>query len=465
VHHGDLVETCDQWFVEGCWDGLLEDGAFDQSDSFFGSGVRLRKDEVVVAASRATVDNIYYCSSADEVIVSNSLLLLLAMTGARLDGGIDYRESFTGAVRGIKRYRSSFPVAHASFGDVSQLYFGNLRIGHGRVTVDLPSCQESFESYDSYVSYLVRKTTGIYANATSSARRHPFDCYTTLSTGYDSTAVASLVGKHCGIAHCVMASPEGVDSHRREDARPIAEVLGMEPFFIKAAPEGLGRRELYYYAANFHHFEMIFDEAARLFESKAGPAVLFTGYHGDKVWDRNLKQRYQSDEIKRGDMSGKGLSEIRLKAGFVNAALPFLGARKVSQIVAISNSAEMSPWSVGGDYDRPVPRRICEDAGIPRGAFGQRKHKVTTHKPRPLDRELRRDFVHDLGTSFGIRRDRLFLYDLLDQFSYHSRHFQFFDFLEEWKRSALRGNSSLRLLLSIWAVNKAADSMRQDLGD
>src|SRR3546814_7593610 len=115
----------------------------------------------------------------------------------------------------------------------SDVCSSDLRIGHGRVTVDLPSCQESFESYDSYVSYLVRKTTGIYANATSSARRHPFDCYTTLSTGYDSTAVASLVGKHCGIARCVMASPEGVDSHRREEARPIAEGNGMGALFIK----------------------------------------------------------------------------------------------------------------------------------------------------------------------------------------------------------------------------------------
>jgi len=463
VHHGDLVETREQWFVEGCWDGSLEQGGFDQSNSFFGSGIRLRSDEVIAVASRATVDNLFYCSTRDEVIISNSLLMLLAMTGARLAGDNGYEESFTGAVRGIKGYRKSFPVTHASFASVSQLYYGNLRIGQGELTVELPPCPASFESYDSYLAFLIGKATAICANATSSARRRPMDCYATLSTGYDSTAVACLVSKHCGVNRCVTTHPDGVGAAQREDARPIAAMLGMEPFFIDAASEGLGSRELYYYAANFHHFEMIFDKATRMFESKNHPTLLFTGYHGDKVWDRNLKERYLSDELKRGDMSGKGLGEIRLKAGFVNAALPFLGARTVSQIVAISKSAEMRPWSVGGDYDRPIPRRICEEAGIPRVAFGQQKRKITTHKSRPVDRDLRRRFMKDLKADFGIGSGRLLLFDVLDLLSYRLDRFRLFDFLSEWKRSALLGKANLRLLLSIWAINKTADSMHQKL--
>jgi hypothetical protein len=38
-------------------------------------------------------------------------------------------------------------------------------------------------------------------------------------------------------------------------------------------------------------------------------------------------------------------------------------------IIGLSNSPEMAPWQVGGDYDRPIPRRILEERGIERGTF------------------------------------------------------------------------------------------------
>ena len=36
-------------------------------------------------------------------------------------------------------------------------------------------------------------------------------------------------------------------------------------------------------------------------------------------------------------------------------------------------SQEMEPWRLGGKYDRPIARRIIEDAGVPRGMFGTKK--------------------------------------------------------------------------------------------
>ncbi len=38
----------------------------------------------------------------------------------------------------------------------------------------------------------------------------------------------------------------------------------------------------------------------------------------------------------------------------------------------------MAPWSVGGRYDRPLPRRIAEEAGLPRERFGVR-NRATSH--------------------------------------------------------------------------------------
>ena len=39
----------------------------------------------------------------------------------------------------------------------------------------------------------------------------------------------------------------------------------------------------------------------------------------------------------------------------------------------ISNSKEMQEYSVGGKYDRPIPRRIIETKGIKRDEFMLKK--------------------------------------------------------------------------------------------
>jgi hypothetical protein len=70
------------------------------------------------------------------------------------------------------------------------------------------------------------------------------------------------------------------------------------------------------------------------------------------------------------------LTEFRMRVGFLNASVPFFGCTRHPEIHAISTSVEMSPWSVGGSYDRPIPRRIAEEAGVPRDAFGVSKEAV-----------------------------------------------------------------------------------------
>lgn len=70
-----------------------------------------------------------------------------------------------------------------------------------------------------------------------------------------------------------------------------------------------------------------------------------------------------------------GLSslEFRLRSGHFVLAPPCIAARHNRAIYDIAMSAAMRPWSVGGDYDRPIPRRIAEEAGVARERFGTRK--------------------------------------------------------------------------------------------
>jgi hypothetical protein len=62
----------------------------------------------------------------------------------------------------------------------------------------------------------------------------------------------------------------------------------------------------------------------------------------------------------------------------------------------------MAPWSVGGSYDRPIPRRIVESAGIPRRLVGQRKRAVLQKLSVPEDEHWRREFGEWLRLNRGM---------------------------------------------------------------
>jgi hypothetical protein len=105
-----------------------------------------------------------------------------------------------------------------------------------------------------------------------------------------------------------------------------------------------------------------------------GQRVLVTGFHGDKIWGLHSKP---TSVIQRGDISGSSLGEFRLRRDFVHLPLPFCAAQRHADIARISHSEEMKAFSIGGDYDRPIPRRIAEEAGVPRELIGTGKKAVS----------------------------------------------------------------------------------------
>ncbi|MFQ6025971.1 MAG: hypothetical protein ACE5Q6_00490, partial [Dehalococcoidia bacterium] len=97
--------------------------------------------------------------------------------------------------------------------------------------------------------------------------------------------------------------------------------------------------------------------------------IVFTGY-GGTLWDRivNLGAHFP-----RTDISGVSLGEFRLRTGFVHLPVAFIGATSRMSIRRISTSPEMALWSINESYDRPIARRIVEEAGVDRHLFGQEK--------------------------------------------------------------------------------------------
>jgi hypothetical protein len=59
----------------------------------------------------------------------------------------------------------------------------------------------------------------------------------------------------------------------------------------------------------------------------------------------------------------------------------------------------MGPWRPGNSYNRPIPRRIAGEAGVPRDLFEQARVGSVVLFPRPslpYGRELREEFLESL---------------------------------------------------------------------
>ena len=77
--------------------------------------------------------------------------------------------------------------------------------------------------------------------------------------------------------------------------------------------------EIDFLATGYGGDDLIYSSAER----RLGARLLLTGYHGDKVWARHNDS--VSPNIVRGDPSGGSLAEFRLRVGFLNLPVPFIG--------------------------------------------------------------------------------------------------------------------------------------------
>ncbi len=404
VYHGSAVERSPEWLVEGVWDDEFPAGGFHTSPHFFGSGIRVAEGRLYFVPSSALVNRLVYCRYRDRIVVSNSLALLLGFTGATLNPAHQYRAETYALRHGVGRYPRSFTVTHPEIRSFYQLYDECLVLGSGDLAFESLRRAPPITSFEHYRALLGEALGRLRANYASAARRLPMTAFATISSGYDSAASAALVAP-LGIATCFTSRRS--NSHipawlsRRaaiDDGKPIADLLGLRTVYLdRRAP--VDGDELYFLAPGCAPTMTVLHPLARHLQQRGGPAVLFTGFQGDEMWDVNRWERaYQDAGLVRGDTTALMLSEIRLKAGFVNVAVPSLFARAVRDISAISLSDEMAPWRGDSGYERPIPRRILETAGVPGALFGGRKKAIVERRTYPANRALRRDFFAYLQT-------------------------------------------------------------------
>ena len=368
VMHGPGVETRDACFCEAIWAGDFASGDFDRTDLVLGSGGRVRAGRIVFVSSGTTVDRLHSLATHDGWLVSNSLPALVAVSGARVDAAYRrYYADFRSVVDGLRAYE---PFLATSAGDVRLTYFSNLAWnGRDLVEVPKPNASRRFRDFAQYRGFLGDALDALARNMRDPARTTTFAPLGTLSTGYDSPAVAVLAR---GIGLEEVLTFRRARGDEGDDGTPIAERLGLRTVPAdRDAWRGLSHAAAPFLAVNAYGEEVHYASLARVLAGR----VLFTGYHGDKAWAKDAPDL--SPNIVRGDPTGLSLSEFRLRAGFIHCPVPFLGVRAIADLHRISRSREMAPWDVPGDYSRPICRRIVEEAGVPRPLFGMAKRAAS----------------------------------------------------------------------------------------
>lgn len=394
---GSKVERLKGAIVEGCWDGDFDAHGLE-SKNLFGSAVKWRGNRLTVLGSISLTDRICYAKESDRIIVSNSVFAVMGAIGANFDEEVNYYKLSYAPLAGIDCYPTKLPIQHESISVIHQLYHRNMEIkADGRIEVRCKTRARKFSSYKAYEDSLQKTVNEIVANTISEKRTHRVFPYATLSSGYDSTAVAALA-KEAGITSALLCTkPKSrhfdlFGNRYLDDGSEAGQALNFSIQYVNLCDYIIDEDEVLYIAPAASTPETSFLPMAKYIESKQCLGAIFTGYHGDKIWDKNVASKYINDQLIRGDMSGVNISESRLKSGFFNVAVPFLFARSAESIILISQSEEMSQWSVGGGYDRPIARRIAEERGVLRGSFGIRKRAIIDRYPEPRNSVLAENF-------------------------------------------------------------------------
>lgn len=477
VFHGSSVECRDTWMIEGVWDGDFSSGNFHKAENVFGSGIRVEGESIYFVPSSALVDHLFYCIDGETLFASNSLIVLLGFTGAILDDTHDYYNESVSITKGIREYKKEFAVIHPEIERFYQVFYENIIVTKDGISFEMKNGLHEITSFEQYYTLFWSILSRIKDNYQDPERTIPLSAFTTISSGYDSTAVTCLA-KHLGLETCFTVRKSASwmqwsSKYSTDDGTLAAQQLNLNIIYADASPSSISEDELFFLSINYgkseNHIllnEIAFSSMVNYIEQNCSIAVLFTGYHGDKVWDINTPEQYLDEELKLSSVC-LGFSEIRLKSGFINVAVPFILARNIRSLVAISRSDEMKPWSLGNDYDRPIARRIAESSGIPREAFGMQKKGVSRHMYRlPLSRKLRKLFLQYLKKQYDLSPLFVYTNHVLNQsaFLFQKAMMRIFQPTVKYRRSSVFWpNLDISFLMWIWATHLLSERMDRAL--
>lgn len=333
---------------------------------FMGSGLYESEGNVVAVAPCHTTEGIYTKKTDSGSYVSNSIALLLKVSGCRLD--IHYKGYEADALtlkRGLGANKADIVLADGE--TLRSHHFCNLTWDtDGKITEWTKPPSPTFASYEEYRSFLSAEAAGISGNASDPRRIRPLEPIVFCSNGYDSTACAVLA-REVGCTEAVVY--ESKKNTRSDSGIDIVRLLGFDQVHEKEEISYMDTESSALFLSTGELGSSIFFAAAA--DELAGK-LLFSGAHGDLMWSTTHLEGER--KIQRCAYPDSARSEFRLHVGYVTFPPAFLTALRQPHIHSISTGPEMALWRLFNDYDRPIPRRIAEDAGVPREMFGMTKN-------------------------------------------------------------------------------------------
>jgi hypothetical protein len=380
VLHGPRMELRENCFFEGAWDGPFEAFRFDRAQMAFGSGARIEDGHVVFCGPSHMGERFQSVRLGDALFVSNSLAFLLALSGERLDPDYlhYYRDFFDFRRIGIKVKQKRLRLRGPRTVELHDAC--NLRVDPDLTATRLEKpWAPAPRDFADYRSLLERTLRAVVANAAHAERRWRYRPVTMLSQGYDTTAVSTLASQ-AGCREAVTYRRSGSAAGPTDDSgAAIAACLGLHVTEYERAEfkEHPGFR-----ADEFYIDPTGVDRHITVMQEQLAGALLLQGRGADNLWPRRGRMRwgFLSDSGSpllqnppTVHLGGLAMGEFRRRVGFIDFPLGSTGAIHGPAIHAIGQSKEMRPWALGKQYDKPIPRRIAEEAGVPRHLFGQTK--------------------------------------------------------------------------------------------
>lgn len=372
VYCGAGVACVKDAFVEGAWNGSYSDMDFERAGFLCGSGGKIIREDgerYCFATPDHVLEKLVLVRKDGRLFVSNSVPFVLARSGCRLDMQYaGYERDFSSILNGLDGYKREIPLAEGM--TLYCYYYCNLFISsQGDITAEEKQRLRPVHSYEDYMTALLSDMRKLRDNARDAARRNRYGLVTTVSSGYDAAA-CSAIAKRIG---CETALTFDRPQKYAEDCGDkVAERLGYRHIIKEDANAYLSREDLVE-AEHVCSGELGTSIIFSAFEQEFRDNLVFYGERGDKLWNKNWPTPNDRFVFEGEMYAGISMCEARLRIGFVLVPMPLYKAAAWTSIHALSNAPEMAVWSVGGRYDRPIPRRMVEEAGVERELFGQKK--------------------------------------------------------------------------------------------
>ena len=375
---GAKVRQFDHGFFEGGWSGTDSPFELKESGVFFGSGAAWSDGKLKFVGPSHSMESIWIAETPTAVWAANSLPLLIAATRPPDFHILRSRAAIRSINAGLSVYNRDIHKAPG----IRIRRFANAIVA---IDIDLTAIERQqkqdgpFNDYTSYVAYLKRVI------AETMARFGAAEASVYLSRGYDSPAVAALVHD---LAPTIALTSRYTDRGELDDGSEVAAALGIDVHWLRerrrkqttimvggvpttrstVKPEEVER------VAEFYSGIKVSDEYLLVPDRLVAGRAVLSGWLGGEVWqiDEPVWQDFRQSFMSIG--GGSGLTEFRLRTGFVHIPVPAIAFNHADILRSIALSDELAPWRLETTtYDRPIARRIAEEAGVPREAFGQKK--------------------------------------------------------------------------------------------